>query len=90
MGNHPNKPMIPLFAYKQSVTDPVVIDVTMRTGSQEPSFESRQLNGDYYLVRPSTAKEVFALQMLEHRVEKFAHKDSGAIVLTQTAVEKFQ
>lgn len=90
MGNHHHKPMTPLFAYKQAITDPVVIDVTTRTGSQEPSFESRQLKGDFYLVRPSTAKEVFALQMLEHRVEKFAHKDSGAIVLTKTAVEKFK
>ena len=82
--------MTPLFAYKQAITDPVVIDVTTRTGSQEPSFESRQLKSEHYLVRPSTAKEVFALQMLEHRAEKFAHKDSGAIVLTQTAAEKFQ
>lgn len=88
--NRDHKPMIPLFAYKQAITDPVVIDVTTHAGSQELSFESRQLKGDYYLVRSSTAKEVFALQMLEHRVEKFAHKDSGAIVLTKTAVEKFQ
>ena len=62
--------MIPLFAYKQAITDPVVIDVTTRTGSQEPSFESRQLKGDFYLVRPSTAKEVFAIQSLEHRFDK--------------------
>lgn len=82
--------MIPLFGYKQAITDPVVIDVTTRTGSHELSFESRQLKGEFYLVRPSCAKEIFALQMLEHRVEKFAHKDSGAVVMTKTAVEKFQ
>jgi len=82
--------MTPLFAYKQPVTDPIVIDAVKRPGSEELSFESRQLQGDYFLVRPTTAKEVFAISSLEHRFDKWAHKDSGAIVMTKTAVEKFQ
>jgi len=82
--------MIPLFLNKQAITNPVVLLDESPPDAPQPSFTGKTIIGDFYLVRPTTAKEVFAIQMLDHHREKWAHKSSSAIVLTKEAAEKFQ
>jgi len=79
-----------LFFNKQAVTNPVVLLDESPPDAQQPSFTGKTIIGDFYLVRPTTAKEIFAIQMLEHHKEKWAHKSSSAIVLTKKAAEKFE
>jgi hypothetical protein len=79
-----------LFFNKQAVTNPVVLLDESPPDSQQPSFTGKTIIGDFYLVRPTTAKEIFAIQMLEHHKQKWAHKSSSAIVLTKEAAEKFE
>jgi hypothetical protein len=59
-----------LFFNKQAVTNPVVLLDESPPDAQQPSFTGKTIIGDFYLVRPTTAKEIFAIQMLEHHKEK--------------------
>jgi len=79
-----------MFINKQAITNPVVLLDESPPDAPQPSFTGKTIIGDFYLVRPNTAKEIFAIQMLEHHREKWAHKSSSAIVLTKEAVDKFQ
>jgi hypothetical protein len=78
-----------LFPFRQAVTNPTVIVRKTRPGSEEPHFTAERLLGDFVLVHPKTPKEIYALQMLEHRVEKWAQKDGSGIVITKLASLKF-
>lgn len=75
------------FPNRQRVKNPQVI---LRTkGSVRPddyTFTIHELEGEYWLVKPTCAEEVFALQMLEHRLDKFASGHGESIVLTNRAI----
>lgn len=78
-----------LFPFRQTVTDPTVIVRKTRPGSDEPHFAGEQLLGNFVLVHPKTPREIYALQMLDHRIEKWAQKDGSGVVLTPLAALKF-
>ena len=77
-----------LFPFPRIVDDPVVIAPVVRSINDDVSWDSKQLKGRHYLVFPSNAHEVFALQMLEHRLDKFAPLKEGGVILTAEAYNR--
>lgn len=77
-----------MFDIIQKVKNPQVLKLVQLRGLT--FFESHELKGTFYKIRPSTAKEVFALQMLEHRVEKFAPAEGNGVLVTAEALAKFK
>lgn len=78
-----------LFPFPRIVDDPVVIAPVVRSINDDVSWDSKQLKGRHYLVFPSNAYEVFAIQSLEHRVQKFAPYKEGGVLLTAEAYKGF-
>ena len=77
-----------MFEILQKVKDPRVLKPVQLRGLT--SFEAHEYNGTLYKIIPSNAKEVFALQMLQHRVEKFAPAEGNGILVTAAALAKFK
>ena len=77
-----------MFEILQKVKNPRVLKPVQLRGLT--SFEAHELKGIYYKIIPSNAKEVFALQMLEHRAEKFAPAEGNGILVTAAALAKFK
>lgn len=78
-----------LFPFRQTITDPVVIVQDTRDTTSEFHYRGEKMLGNFVLVHPKTPREIYALQMLEHRVEKWAQKDGTGVVLTPLAALKF-
>lgn len=74
---------------------PSVIMPRVDKKTDRTTWEVVTILGRFHRVFPASAKEVFALQMLEHRVEKFAPAtcngdDRGnGILITAEAFRKF-
>lgn len=75
------------FPNRQRVKNPHVIIKAKASGrSDDATVTIEQLEGNFWLVKPTCAEEVFALQMLEHRIDKFASGHGESIVLTERAI----
>jgi hypothetical protein len=77
-----------LFPFPRIVFDPQVIVPIKRGIGDDVSWDRKQLKGKHALVHPSTQKEVFAVQFLEHRVAKFAPYTEGGVILTEDGYKK--
>ena len=62
--------------------------VLVSDGRTEHGVEPVTYEGTLRRVVPTTARDVFALQMLEHRREKFAPAQGGGILVTATGLQK--
>jgi hypothetical protein len=69
--------------------NPHVIMPSPSYGDMRQSFDIRQLDGEFFRVYPQTANDVFTLQMLQHRVDKFAPSHGCGIILTAAACERY-
>lgn len=77
-----------MFDILQKVKNPRVLKPVQLRGMT--SYVPKQYKGTLYKIIPTCAKEVFALQMLEHRVEKFAPAEDNGILVTAAALAKFK
>ena len=75
-----------IFHITQRIKNPTVI-VASRTQVTD-SVTTRQIAGTMHLVMPHSAREVLALQMLEHQVEKFAPAIGNGVLITEAAHAK--
>lgn len=75
-----------MFKISEKVKSPRILLPIQK--AQTVSMEGRTYKGMLHKVRPTNAKEVFALQMLEHRVEKFAPENGNGIFITPAALAK--
>jgi hypothetical protein len=57
--------------------------------TREGLFEA-VLPGKWWRVQPTDAKEIFALRLLEHRVDKFAPADGHGVLITDQAMRQFR
>jgi len=75
-----------MFINKTRDRNPIVI-----VGSAQSSggVKTKDMKGSFWRVWPINAKEVFAIQMLEHQMEKFAPYNGTGIILTEEACDKF-
>ena len=82
-----------LFPIRQKVINPDVITYQLNAASGKELYHNGVIRGEYWKVFPTNEKEVFALQMLEHRVDKFAPKiNSGGgdgVIVTARALAIF-
>jgi len=72
----------------QREDNPCVIVPTTDDRNQT-KFETRHIKGHFFRCLPKTAKEIFLMQMLEHRKEKFAPANGGGIMLPLETYRKF-
>lgn len=75
-----------IFQIHQRTFHPQVI-VRQRT-EREDTYRVIERNDTCLLVMPSNSKEVLALQLLEHGVDKFAPANGNGVVITQEAHKK--
>ena len=75
-----------IFPITQKVKSPTVI---MASRSEvADTIKTVQLSGTYHLVMPHTAREVLALQLLEHQFEKFAPANGNGVLISEAAHRK--
>lgn len=75
-----------IFPITQRITAPTVI---MASRSEvADTIKTVQLSGTYHLVMPHTAREVLALQLLEHQFEKFAPANGNGVLISEAAHRK--
>lgn len=75
-----------IFPITQRIKQPMVI-IAERTAYQD-TVKTVKLAGIYHLVMPHTAREVLALQMLEHQIEKFAPAEGNGVLISEAAHRK--
>ncbi|MBU6170616.1 MAG: hypothetical protein KGQ87_03865 [Verrucomicrobia bacterium] len=75
-----------IFPITQRIKQPTVI-IAHRTQIAD-SVRTVQLAGTYHLVMPSNAREVLALQMLEHQIDKFAPAEGNGVLISESAHRK--
>lgn len=51
------------------------------------TFEPEEKNGTFFRVIPNTLKEINALKMLEHRIDKFAPATGNGVLITSAALK---
>jgi len=73
------------FAARQKVKNPSVV-VRRVNGAGTPRFEHDTMMGTFYRVSASNPKEVFFLQSLEHRRDKFAPALNDGVIVTEAAL----
>ena len=75
-----------IFPITQRIKQPWVI-IAHRTQVTD-SVKTVQLAGTYHLVMPTNAREVLALQMLEHQIDKFAPAEGNGVLISESAHRK--
>jgi hypothetical protein len=75
-----------IFPITQRIKQPTVI-IAHRTQVSD-TVKTVQLSGTWHLVMPHTAREVLALQMLEHQIDKFAPADGNGVLISESAHRK--
>lgn len=60
---------------------PRAIVATFKVQNGDPNFMEDNIPGDWYRVYPITCRDVQFLQLLEHRVDKFAPASGGGVLV---------
>ena len=77
-----------LFPVRILTENPDVIRPHQRLGGTT-AYDVTRKPGTHYRLSPQTADEIFALQMLEHGVEKYAPAHGDGVIVTSSALSKF-
>ena len=65
---------------------PCAVVATYKVQNGDPNFQTDDLPGEWHRVFPVTARDVQFLQMLEHRVDKFAPATGGGVLVHPRAL----
>ncbi len=72
--------MTTMFQHKIKVTDPFVL-IRVNISEVDFMFHAEQVDGDFYLVKASTAKEIKYLQLLDKNISVFVpYEGEGLLV----------
>ena len=74
-----------LFPIRHKVTNPYLIAVNYNKLGN-PKFEAEQKEGVFFRVIPDGIKEINALKILEHRLDKFAPATGDGVLITANAM----
>lgn len=66
--------------------NPEVIVQEHRVTCSEPKYVATTITGTWARVFPQTASDVFFLQCLEHRVDKFAPANGVGVIVSASAL----
>ena len=64
--------MLTLHYNAQKERNPQAVVAMFKVPNGDPNFHEETIPGDWYRVFPTTCRDVEFLQMLDHRVDKFA------------------
>lgn len=67
----------------------VIVRVQSDTHHDRHSYERAAVKGEFYRVVPQTAREIAILQLIDHRVDKFAPAEGNGALVRVEALEKF-
>jgi len=76
-----------IFPLATKVTDPLAIMPSEGRFTNEQSFSTRTLQGQFRHVFPTSWHEIKTLQRMKHRVDKFAPASNGGILITEDAFQ---
>jgi hypothetical protein len=65
---------------------PRAVVAAYKVQNGDPNFQEGYLPGEWYRVFPVTGRDVRFLQMLEHRVDKFAPASGGGVLVHPRAL----
>ncbi len=65
---------------------PRAVVASYKIANGDPNFEDDNLPGDWFRVFPATARDIRFLQLLEHRVDKFAPATGGGVLVHPRAL----
>jgi len=65
---------------------PRAVVATYKVQNGDPNFQEDDLPGEWFRVFPATGRDVQFLQMLEHRVDKFAPATGGGVLVHPRAL----
>lgn len=71
-----------LFRKKELVHDPKVLIRIQDSEKDDFSFETRQLEGAFYRVKPSTAQEVAFIQTLKKNIFVYTPASGDGLIVT--------
>jgi hypothetical protein len=77
-----------MFAVRIAETAPWGIHRSPLPGTAS-DYKSKQLKGVWHRVFPVDGKEISALRMLEHHIDKFAPTSGNGILISDEALRKF-
>jgi len=77
-----------LFALNRE-NNPSVIMPRRDSEADRTSWEAVTILGKFHRVFPTTAKEISAIRMLEHRSEKFAPAHGDGVIITDAVYQNF-
>ena len=71
-----------LFSERTQVTNPVVV-IRHIFSKHDFHFEERRVKGNFYLVIPSTAREVLFIQLLGKNVDVFIPNEGDGLLIKE-------
>jgi len=75
-----------LFKDRIKATNPYAIELRYNKLGN-PKFEVEQKEGVFFRVIPNCIKEIHALKILEHRLDKFAPATGDGVLITANAMK---
>jgi hypothetical protein len=76
-----------MFQTRQKSDNPSVI-IRKEDKYGRPTVEAGTVQGRFYRVSPSTAREIFAIQYLEHQHDKYSPSEGDGVILSEAALAK--
>ena len=71
-----------LFSERTEITNPVVV-IRHTFSKHDFHFEERKVKGKFYLVIPSTAREVLFIQLLGKNVDVFVPNEGDGLLIKE-------
>jgi hypothetical protein len=78
-----------MFQNRKKVSYPAVIIKGKTYANGDSNTQQIALMGDHYRIKPTNEKEVMALAMAEHQVDKFAPVNGEGIIVTMKFLAQF-
>tara|TARA_R100000742_G_C4277774_1_gene99925 strand:- start:176 stop:409 length:234 start_codon:yes stop_codon:yes gene_type:complete len=75
-----------MFIDRVLIVDPIVL-YRQEMPRSDFVFKARVKVGEFYLVKPSKAKEIFYIQMLGKDIDRFLPAEGEGILVTRSAIE---
>jgi hypothetical protein len=76
----------PIFSTAKIERNPEVVHFHEENGIEK--YDTKFLKGSFYRINPDGWREIFLLQMLEMRHEKFAPAKGNGVLISKSAFEK--
>lgn len=77
------------FALRTTEIDPEVIGIRKNTSNHTTPYCKQHLKGRWHRVVPTCWRDIKALRLLDHHVDKFAPFEGNGVIISHEALLKF-